>query len=113
MRVELSHHRWRVRPWRDCRDEPFDIALARVACGVEQFVAVRLSEMRPQETQIREREIAALETFQHDGKSSGYACRFDAAARRVLRHMQDACAVDEQRRASLAEIQPPRVHLGQ
>jgi hypothetical protein len=113
MRGKLSDHRRRVRPRCDRRDQAFDIALARVTCGVEPFVAVRLGEMRPQETQIRERELAALEPLQYDGKSPRRACRVDAAVRRVLRQPQDARALDEQGCATLAEIQPSRVHLGQ
>jgi hypothetical protein len=50
---------------------------------------------------------------QDDWKTSRYASGLDPSVGRVLREVQDLRAVGKERRAALAEVEPPFVQFGE
>ena len=89
----------------------FDPSLAFVSRVIKHVAVVGRREMRREECDRRERHRAVAKQIQDNRKSARGARGFDPSVGGVLREMEHLCAIGEQRRAALAEIQTPDVDL--
>ena len=103
---------WRNRRLRTQRGNlHFHLALAFVAGSLEEGGIIRVSQVRREQRDVGQREVADNEQFKNSWETPRCSGGFDARIRRVLGEMQYACAVDEERRTPLASIYLPRVYF--
>lgn len=82
---------------------------AFVANGIEKITVVGGREMRSEQPDSRETDVATGQPREDDRESSNRAGRLDAIVRGVLGEMERLNAVGEQRRIALAEVEAPIV----
>jgi hypothetical protein len=97
----------------DLGDELFDLAFALVPSLVEQFDVVVRRQMRREQADRGQGEVASGQQVQDPGKPPRRPRRLDTAVGGVLGEVQHLRAVREERRAAFAEVQAPRVDLRQ
>jgi hypothetical protein len=93
------------------RHDFLDVTLAPMARSGQQVQVIRGREVRREQRDRRQREIATFQHLEHNGEPAGDTGRLDATVCRVLGQMEHARAVHKERRASLTTIEPPRIDL--
>jgi len=102
-----------VRPRRDLGDQPGEVALAPVPRPRKQLAVILLREMRGQQVDRRQVDVAAGEHLEHPRKPPRRPRRRDPLAGRRLGHVQPLDTEREQGRARLAKVQPALLDLDQ
>jgi hypothetical protein len=92
-------------------DEFLDIPLRFVRRRCDYAVDILNREVRGDERDGRQVQGTTRDRLEEDREFPRSACGFDSAVSCMLRQVQYLRAVGEQRRATLAEIQPPRIYL--
>ncbi len=110
-RGEPAHRRAHVGSRMQARDDFLDRALALVPRRVEDFAMVRLGEVRAQQADGGQGQLAIAQPLQHQRKPLRRSRRLDAMVGRVLGVVQALRAVREQRRVSLGEVEPAGVEF--
>jgi hypothetical protein len=95
------------------RNEKFYLALALVPHRSQNFPMVLRREMGCQQSDRRQVDRALGEQVQNYRKAPRCAGRLDSMIGGMFRQIQELRAVGEEGRAAGAEIQPPRVELGE
>jgi hypothetical protein len=108
-----TDHRKHVRPRSDPRDEEFDLPLAPTSRLCEKAAVILGGQARSQESHRAQVQRASRQEVQDDRESPARAGRLDAVERGVLGEAQGVRAVAEQGTVPLAEVELPRVELGQ
>jgi len=92
---------------REARDQLFDLALGLFRGGGGDLLDVRLRQMRPQQDERRQMELAALDSLEQRGEALHQPGRRDAPERCPLAHPETPRTEVEHRGARGAEIEPP------
>jgi hypothetical protein len=91
----------------------FHFSLALVAHRRQQLSAIHRREMRADQTNRRQRGGAGPQCLEHVGNAPRETSRRNPAVGGVLGEVQHLRAIDKQRRTAFAEVQPPRIDLGE
>ena len=111
-RRQLPHERRHVGPRRQLGDELLDLPLRKVAGAAEHRLPVLASEVRDQKRDPGEVQAAVSQHVEQGGVASGGTCHLDAQPGLRFGQMEALDTIREHRRARLAQVEAPLVHLG-
>jgi hypothetical protein len=95
------------------RNDQFNTSLALIPRSREHIAVILSCEMRPQQSDGRQGNLATFEEPQDDRVVTRRTRSFDASIRRMLGQMEHVGAVHKQRRESFLEVQSSRIDLHQ
>ena len=110
---QRHHPRRKIRSGRNLRHQLLDRPLAQVPRPRQDFGVVLLGEVRREEVQPAQVDLAVRDHRERQREPPRRPRRRDPLPRRTLRHVQPLDAVRKQGSGRLAQVQPPPVHLCQ
>jgi hypothetical protein len=94
-------------------EQALDLTLAVVSCSAQQLVVVLVGQVRRQQGDGREVQLAQCDHVEDAGETAGGARGLNAQVRARLRHVQALDAVAVHAAACVLEVEPAAVDLGE
>jgi hypothetical protein len=109
---DFPHNRLHIRLWSKAGDLTLDFAFGLVPSVLKKARMILARQVWSKERDGRERDGTLPKLFENEWKLARRPRGLYAVIRRMLRQMKHLCAVGEQRRAALTQVESARIEFG-